>query len=101
MTDQPTTPADPSQLAGLTTSEVEERIAAGKVNVNTELKTKSVRQLVLENVCTLFNLINVVLAVLVIVTGELKNLTFLVIALDRVFSSASGRRCAPSAWSTA
>ena len=85
MTDQPTTPADPSQLAGLTTSEVEERIAAGKVNVNTELKTKSVRQLVLENVCTLFNLINVVLAVLVIVTGELKNLTFLVIVLANTF----------------
>ncbi len=85
MTDQPTTPADPSQLAGLTTSEVEERIAAGKVNVNTELKTKSVRQLVLENVCTLFNLINVVLAVLVIITGELKNLTFLVIVLANTF----------------
>lgn len=66
-----------SQLSGLTAEEVRDRIAAGKVNVNTELKTKTVRQLVLENLCTLFNLINVVLAVLVIATGAFKNLTFL------------------------
>ena len=64
---------------GLTSAEVEERIAQGQVNVNTELKTKSVKQLLIENICTLFNLINVVLAVLVIVTGEFKNLTFLAI----------------------
>ncbi len=62
---------------GLTAAEVGERIAAGKVNVNTELKTKSVRELVVENVCTLFNLINILLAALVIATGAWKNLTFL------------------------
>ena len=62
---------------GLTASEVEERIAAGKVNVNTELKTKSVKELLIENICTLFNLINVILAALVIITGAWKNLTFL------------------------
>ena len=33
----------------------------GKVNVNTELKTKSVKELVIENTCTLFNLINICL----------------------------------------
>ena len=57
---------------GLSTAEVEERIAAGKINRNMELKTKSV-----ENLCTLFNLINVILAFLVILTGSFKNLTFL------------------------
>ena len=62
---------------GLTTAEVEQRIAAGQINVNTDLKTKSVRQLVIENLCTIFNLINAVLAVLVILTGSWKNLTFL------------------------
>ena len=66
---------------GLTSEEVAARIAEGKVNVNTDIKTKSVRQLVLENVLTLFNLINVVLAVLVISTGQFKNLTFLAIVL--------------------
>lgn len=68
---------NPFDERGLSFAEVEERISAGKVNVNTELKTKSVRELVIENVCTLFNLINVVLAVLVIITGAWKNLTFL------------------------
>ncbi len=68
---------NPFHERGLSAAEVEQRIAEGKVNVNTELKTKSVRQLVLENVCTLFNLINLVLAVLVIITGVWKNLTFL------------------------
>lgn len=62
---------------GLTTAEVEQRISEGKVNINTSLKTKSLRELVIENVCTLFNLINIILAVLVICTGAWKNLTFL------------------------
>ena len=62
---------------GLSSAEVEERIAAGKINLNMELKTKSVRELIIENLCTLFNLINVILAVLVLITGSFKNLTFL------------------------
>ena len=62
---------------GLSTAEVEERIAAGKINRNMELKTKSVKELIIENLCTLFNLINVVLAFLVLLTGSFKNLTFL------------------------
>ena len=76
-----TSPANPFTLKGLTASEVEERITAGKVNVNTGLKTKSVRELVMDNVCTLFNLINLVLAALVVLTGAWKNLTFLFIVL--------------------
>ena len=68
-------------LSGLTSAEVAERVAQGKVNLNMELKTKTVRELVLENLLTLFNLINVVLAVLVVITGSFKNLTFLLIVL--------------------
>ena len=68
---------------GLSTAEVEERIAAGKINRNMGLKTKSVKELIIENLCTLFNLINVILAFLVILTGSFKNLTFLsVVALN-------------------
>ena len=70
-------PVEP--LSGLSTSEVQQRIAEGKVNVNTDLKTKSVRELIIENLCTLFNLINLVLAILVLLTGSFKNLTFLLI----------------------
>ena len=90
---------NPFDERGLSFAEVEERISAGKVNVNTELKTKSVRELVIENVCTLFNLINVVLAVLVIMTGAWKNLTFLgIVFLNTAIGSS--RPCAPSTWST-
>ena len=74
-------PHDTQVLVGLTLDEVQQRIDAGKVNVNTDLKTKSVRELVIENVCTLFNLINIVLAALVIATGSYKNLTFLLIVI--------------------
>ena len=68
---------------GLSTAEVEERIAAGKINRNMELKTKSVKELIIENLCTLFNLINVILAFLVILTGSFKNLTFLFVVFWR------------------
>ena len=75
---------------GLSTAEVEERIAAGKINRNMELKTKSVKELIIENLCTLFNLINVVLAVLVLLTGSFKNLTFLFVVF---LNTAIGRLC--------
>ena len=69
----------PFAIEGLTQAEVEERIAAGHVNANMELKTKSVRELFIENLCTIFNLVNLVLAILVFITGSWKNLTFLFI----------------------
>lgn len=64
---------------GLTTEQVEERKAQGLVNFNTEASTKSVKQIVRENVCTLFNMINIVLAIAVICVGSFKNLTFMMI----------------------
>ena len=64
---------------GLTAEQVEDRKAQGLVNFNTEANTKSVKQIVRENVCTLFNMINIVLAVAVICVGSFKNLTFMMI----------------------
>ena len=66
---------------GLTTEQVEERKAQGLVNFNTEASTKSVKQIVRENVCTLFNMINIVLAIAVICVGSFKNLTFMMIII--------------------
>ena len=63
---------------GLSTAEVEERIAAGKINRNMELKTKSVKELIIENLCTLFNLDQRDLGdSWSLLTGSFKNLTFL------------------------
>ena len=41
--------------------------------------TRSVRQIVRENTLTLFNAINVILAVFVLVTGSYKNMLFMVV----------------------
>ena len=44
---------------GLTSKEVAERVSAGKVNTNTDVKTKSIAQIIAEHSFTLFNIVNV------------------------------------------
>lgn len=70
-----------SGVTGLTSSEVAARIAAGQVNVDAGVKTRSIRQIIAQNSCTLFNAINVVLAVLVLFTGSYKNILFMLVIL--------------------
>ena len=67
------------QACGLSAAEVAERVARGEVNVDASVKTRSVRQIVRENVLTLFNAINAVLAVFVLFTGSYKNMLFMVV----------------------
>lgn len=50
-----------SNLVGLTDSEVQKRIDEGKVNISTNIKTKSIKRIFCDNIFTLFNLINVIL----------------------------------------
>ena len=64
-------------LTGLTKEEVKQRIRQGKVNYDTTTPSKSVKQILLENTCTLFNFINLVLGIAIIVVGSYKNLLFL------------------------
>ena len=52
---------------GLTDDEVKERVAAGKVNGRQDLQTKSVFRIICEHLFTLFNGVNFVLAVLILV----------------------------------
>ena len=70
---------NPDIRRGLTSKEVEERFTNNLVNFNTDVKTKSVKEIVKENVFTLFNIINIVLAVAIISVGSFKNLTFIII----------------------
>ena len=67
------------QVRGLSAAEVAERVARGEVNVDAGVKTRSVRQIVRENVLTLFNAINAILAVFVLFTGSYKNMLFMVV----------------------
>lgn len=62
---------------GLTTAEAEFRAANGQSNGGFEVKTKSSARIVCENVFTLFNLINLILAVMVISVGSFRNALFM------------------------
>ena len=65
--------------AGLSTSEVAERVSAGKVNANVDVKTRTIPQILRENLCTLFNFVNALLAAAIFWTGSYRNLLFMVI----------------------
>lgn len=66
---------------GLGEAEVAERVAAGLTNANTDVKTKSVRQIVAEHTLTFFNGVNLVLALLVLLTGHYRNLLFMCVVV--------------------
>lgn len=65
------------ELTGLTSEEVASRVAAGLTNANTDVKTKPVRVIVSEHAFTLFNGVNLALALLVLATGQYRNLLFM------------------------
>lgn len=67
------------QEKGLTQEEIEERVQQGKVNELSTSATKSIGQIVLENVFTFFNMIFVFLTVILIAVGSYGELTFIVI----------------------
>ena len=68
-------------LVGLTAEEVRQRVSAGKVNTVSTVKTKSVKRIFYDNICTLFNFINIILFVLLLVVGSYKNLLFIGVVL--------------------
>ena len=65
---------------GLTSAEVRDRISKGQVNVNSSRKTgKSVKDIILSNTMTFFNLLNLAFFVLVVISGSFKNGTFFIV----------------------
>lgn len=66
---------------GLSEREVEERIQQGKQNIPVEAPSKSVKEIVLTNIFTYFNLIFAVIAGLLILVGAFRELTFLPIII--------------------
>ena len=72
---------------GLTSEEVEKRKKEGKVNFDTSVPTKSIKQIVFENIFTLFNLINFVLAILVFEAKSYKNLLFMGVVVSNTLIS--------------
>lgn len=66
---------------GLLTEEVEERKRKHLVNIDTTLPTKTIKQIVKENFVTLFNLLNVILAIGILAVRSYKNMLFLWIVI--------------------
>lgn len=66
-------------MLGLTSREAEEKIAQGLSNEQVDSSTRTVKEIIKENVFTYFNLIFTVLAVLLIAVGSFKDLSFMLI----------------------
>ncbi len=64
-------------IKGLSLKEVEQRVAEGKTNKATNLKTKSIGRIFYDNICTLFNLINLILVVALALVGSYRNMLFI------------------------
>lgn len=71
----------PDHQQGLTAQQVASRVQEGLINSDTDIPTKSIGRIVRDNVCTLFNLINALLAVAVLLVGSYKNLLFMGVVL--------------------
>lgn len=66
---------------GLSKKDVQERITAGLVNTAQSNITKSTKDIFKDNICTLFNLFNVIIAIALIYVGAWTNCFFIVIIL--------------------
>ncbi|MDZ5724741.1 cation-translocating P-type ATPase [Acetobacterium sp. K1/6] len=70
---------------GLTQAQVEERIADGKVNVQPQSKTKTIGRIIKDNSLTLFNMLNIILALMIIFVESFQNLLFINIVIINTF----------------
>jgi cation-transporting ATPase E len=63
--------------SGISSEEAKKRAANGESNVGFDVKTKSVGRIFRENIFTLFNLVNAILAALVAAVGSYRNMLFM------------------------
>jgi len=70
---------------GLTTAQVNERTKHGYANTPVKSPSKSIKEIVLSNVLTYFNLIFAIIASLLILVGSFRDLTFLPIIIANTF----------------
>lgn len=75
---------DQKQIKGLTHGEVLQRQQRGEVNRQQKTISKSYSQIFRENICTLFNFLNVLIAIALALVGAWSNLVFIVIIIANV-----------------
>lgn len=82
---------------GLNDKQVEERIQKGFINTQETNITKSYKEIFRDNIFTLFNLINAILAGLIIFIGSFKNLLFLGVVISNlvigIFQEIRSKTC--------
>ena len=87
MNEKETIRYNPNPKYGLSSSEVKKRIEQNLVNHDTSVKTKTITQIIEENVFTLFNLLNLLLALAIIFVESYKNLLFLGVVISNIIIS--------------
>ena len=70
-----------TRINGLTSEEVNERLNKGLVNYEVKVKSKSLKDIILANTITIFNILNVSLGIFVLLVRSYKNLLFLSIVV--------------------
>ena len=69
------------RIKGLTDKEIQERIDKKQVNFDTSVPTKSIKQIIIDNFFTLFNILNLLLGIAIFAVGSYKNMLFLGIVI--------------------
>ena len=72
---------------GLTSKQVEQRLKQNLHNEAMGRITKAYREIFRDNIATLFNLINAILAALIIYVGSYRNLLFLGVAISNLVTA--------------
>lgn len=72
---------NPSISTGLNDEQVNERIKQNKVNYDSSVPTKSIKQIIFSNFFTLFNFLNLFLGIAIFAVGSYKNMMFLIIVV--------------------
>lgn len=73
-----------NKIIGLSSEEVLERVEKGQVNKSANLKTKSIKRIFYDNIFTLFNAINIVLFIALILVGSYKNMLFIGVVVANI-----------------
>lgn len=69
---------------GLTAQQVLERQEAGLSNQDGTVQTKTVKQIIKENTMTLFNLVNLLLALCILLVGSYRNMLFMGVVISNL-----------------
>ncbi len=75
------------KLTGLTDQQVAEKIKQGKVNRPPKQQPNSIGRIIARNTLTIFNLVNLILAIMILLVGSYKNLLFILIAIANTLIS--------------